>query len=356
MRSRHGGVLRIYDQVRTAHLERLEASVPGRLLYFTESYDFDRESAARLGAERTTLLSAVFAMLRERPTVVELNEPAYFRIWPRLLVFLLVVRVQRILGVRTRVVSYAIENGPIDGWLAEALPLPSSVTRSLVRSVMKRIVRAHDALAFGSEDSRAMYQRVAGSAMATADVKTFDAVAPVCETCVLAKDPSLVVFLGAFEQRKGVLETLAAFAEIQDGHSRLILLGKGPLEDLVRRAAAGNAFVEVETDPGRDRIHELLAKAHTLVMPSQPMARWKEQIGLPIVEALSHGCEIVTTDETGLAGWLETNRHHVVSAGDPVALADALRGAGRQPLRVQSILGVLPDVDGRIQADHWMCS
>jgi glycosyltransferase involved in cell wall biosynthesis len=62
-------------------------------------------------------------------------------------------------------------------------------------------------------------------------------------------------------------------------------------------------------------------------MPSVRLRGWREQIGLPLVEGLAHGCRVVTTTETGLA---EDLRGHplvtLTTPGDATALAEALRG------------------------------
>jgi glycosyltransferase involved in cell wall biosynthesis len=89
------------------------------------------------------------------------------------------------------------------------------------------------------------------------------------------------------------------------------------------------------------------------VLPSQPSATWREQVGLPIVEGLSYGCTIVTTTETGLAGWLSEHGHRVVAAdADDGELAAAVAAALLNP--VEDVVASLPDHDGRLAADAWM--
>ena len=70
------------------------------------------------------------------------------------------------------------------------------------------------------------------------------------------------------------------------------------------------------------------------MLPSQPTSAWREQVGLPIVEGLSYGCTIVTTTETGLAGWLSEHRHRVLPAdANEAQLAAAIIDALRRPVR-----------------------
>jgi glycosyltransferase involved in cell wall biosynthesis len=95
-------------------------------------------------------------------------------------------------------------------------------------------------------------------------------------------------------------------------------------------------------------------------LASQPTAGWREQVGLPIVEGLAHGCRVVTTDQTGLAGWLREHAdrgHRVVPAGGSGAdLAAAVLAALTTPTGdgPGSVLADLPVRDGRLAADDWL--
>ena len=116
--------------------------------------------------------------------------------------------------------------------------------------------------------------------------------------------------------------------------------------------------MELVIDPPRSEIHRHLRSASVLALPSRPTASWREQIGLPIVEGLAHGCNIVTTSETGLAGWLTEHGHNVVAPGAGVsALADSVLHALHKQGDGGTAVGVvadLPAVDGRLAADAWM--
>ena len=103
----------------------------------------------------------------------------------------------------------------------------------------------------------------------------------------------------------------------------LTLLGKGALEQEARALSVAEPSVAVEVDPSRPRIHSVLDEARVLVLPSQPRPDWREQVGLPIVEGLAAGCPVVTTTETGIAGWLDEHGHGRVRAGSD---AGARRG------------------------------
>jgi len=91
------------------------------------------------------------------------------------------------------------------------------------------------------------------------------------------------------------------------------------------------------------------------VLLSQRTTNWREQVGLPIVEALAHGCAVVASDETGLADWLATHGHRCVSpSASEGELADVVVVAIKAERPVDSVLADLPAVDGRSRADAWL--
>ena len=136
----------------------------------------------------------------------------------------------------------------------------------------------------------------------------------------------------------------------------LIMIGKGPLIDLVK-AQVATAGVTLIVDPPRSTIFSKLARSQVLVLPSQPSPTWREQIGLPILEGLSYGCTIVTTSQTGIAEWLTKHGHEVVDPpGSIEDLASAIVRALTHPLAVREVLASLPAVDSRLSADAWMFS
>ena len=70
------------------------------------------------------------------------------------------------------------------------------------------------------------------------------------------------------------------------------------------------------------------------------------------MEGLSYGCTIVTTTETGLAGWLTEHQHRVLPAdADEAQLAAAITDALRRPVTEHD---PLPAQDGRLTTSAWM--
>ena len=158
---------------------------------------------------------------------------------------------------------------------------------------------------------------VAGQAV---DPDPFTAVAPSRE------GPAEILFVGQFEQRKGIRELLAAFAGVPDPSARLRLVGNGALEPEVRQAAARDARIDVVGYLRQEQLPEALARARCLVLPSITTALDREPWGLVVNEAMHAGVAVVATDTVGaVAGGLVRHEHNGLVA--PERDADALRAA-----------------------------
>jgi glycosyltransferase involved in cell wall biosynthesis len=108
-------------------------------------------------------------------------------------------------------------------------------------------------------------------------------------------------------------------------------------------------------NPQRADILQAYAQAETLVLLSQPTPTWREQLGLPVLEGLSFGCNIVCTDETGIATQLIDLGHAVVdSRSSPAEIADAVVRTMSAPIPAAKILSTLPVRDGRLEAQLWL--
>ncbi|MGG7507702.1 glycosyltransferase [Plantibacter sp. YIM 135249] len=353
--------VQLYEVVRTAHLERAAASTassPSVILYERTRYDFDAALAASLEVRRAGVLGAFRYFLRTDVDVLEVNEPLQLSAMPRTAAALLGSRLRRILrgspAERTTVVTYAIENAP-----PRSAPRPANARSRLKRRlqfVAARLVwHRLDRIVFGTEQAKNLYRDVFGTPVG--DARLIEALPRAEGSETHAKDRSLVLFLGALGERKGFDLVLDAWPYVLERmpEARLRIDGKGELESRAIEAASADASIDVAIDPPRSTITEDLARARVLVLPSQPFRGWREQVGLPIVEALASGCLVVTTDQTGLAPWLEANGHRVINGSTtPQAIAEAVIDAlsnGREP---SAVLATLPPVDGRRAAEDWL--
>jgi glycosyltransferase involved in cell wall biosynthesis len=357
--------VRVYGRLRTAHLERFRQMVPARVLYWQTRYDYDPSEAdpanppVRLG--RVGILRE---LLRRHHAAVDINEPSMVDRWGFLVLQVLAVRLRSLLARRrSTIAAYCMANADpaLEVRVRYHLPLPAS--RLATKVMMSLLVRGCDRLAFATPASREMYEGYVGAATLARRARVFEAVPTAC-ACLADPDhqgdqrrADQVVFVGGFLEHKGIRESMAAWDEllVRRPDARFVVIGKGRLLPEVERWAASRPSVTLHVDPPRSTIHHALRTSGVLVLLSQRAGHWREQIGLPIQEGLGHGCEIVTTSETGLAGWLEAHGHAVLDPASPAAaVAGALDAAIERAARRTGSLAELPDEDQRFVADRWM--
>jgi glycosyltransferase involved in cell wall biosynthesis len=348
----------VYDTVRSAHLERAHQLAPASILYRRHRYDFDPALAEGLDLHQGGLLGSAVTVLRSGLTSVEVNEPLMRPSVARTAALVAVARAAARLRRRELfLTAYAIENRDPFG------PGRPPTVRARVRTALDRaagryVARHLDRVAFGTAAAEALYDSLLGQELAGVRRALVPALSSPCG-CPPGTGfrDGRVLFLGALTDRKGVSQLLDAWPEVvaRRPDARLAVVGSGPLQPQVADVAAREASVELVVGPPRARVHELLRESAVLVLLSQRTPTWREQVGLPIVEALAHGCSVVTTDETGLARWLAEHGHDVLPPGAP---ADEVAGAvvraldRRRP--PESVLADLPRTDGRLDADAWL--
>ena len=349
--------VRLYDQVRTAHLERAHSLEPASIVYRRRRYDFDQRQALGLDLVQAGLGRAVLLAATGHWTELEVNEPLDLASLPRTAAVIAASRLPRPGGRRgPTVVTYAIGN--LDVFDVRPPRLRSRLRRRAELALARYVWRRIDRVAFGTPGAQDVYAR---RFSAPKDAVLIPALPAACDCGPAPKDGSRVLFVGALSERKGLPVLLAAWPEVRAAHpdASLLVIGTGPLEHDVRRAAAADGSIRLLVDPPRASIHRELRTARTLVLPSQPRPLWREQLGLPIVEALAHGCRIVTSSETGLAGRLEQDGHSVLAPAASVqdwgrTIAASLASDAAAAADAARILAALPAEDGRLQADRWL--
>ncbi len=143
-----------------------------------------------------------------------------------------------------------------------------------------------------------------------------------------------VLFVGQFEERKGLAHLLGAFAALPELPAKLRLIGNGTLEPEVSRRAAEDARVELCGYVPQERLPAELARSRCLVLPSITTELDREPWGLVVNEAMHAGVPVVTTDAVGAAagGLVEDGRNgFVVPERDAWSLAVAIRRLVEDP-------------------------
>ncbi|MDR6169989.1 glycosyltransferase [Curtobacterium sp. SORGH_AS_0776] len=351
------GSMRIVPELRAAHIERHLLGTPAELLYLDVNYDLAGTDLAP-GIQRVTMTGALRRFLTTTATTLEVPEPLWMRFWPKHVLLAAGFRAAGVLRRRRhRVVTYAMENNDLATLVGGRRRVPGVVVR-LVGLLVGAVARLTiDRIAFASDDARATYASLPFTA-AIEQSSTLELPRP--DDAPVDPTPLTCVFVGAMEQRKGVQELMDAWPAVERTvpGATIVLIGPGPLEPLAAEWAASSPSTRRVT--GRlphAAAAAVVRSSAVLVAPSVADGRWREQIGLPIKEALAAGLTIVTTDQTGLAGWLRDHGHGVVPPTTPAftrRLARAITSALRAPLDREQVRAALPERDGRLAADAWL--
>jgi glycosyltransferase involved in cell wall biosynthesis len=137
-----------------------------------------------------------------------------------------------------------------------------------------------------------------------------------------------VLFVGQFEERKGLANLLDAFSAIPEPSARLRLVGNGALQHDVARRAAQDPRIEIVGYVPQDRLPQVLSQARCLVLPSITTALDREPWGLVVNEAMHAAVPVVATDAVGAAagGLVQDGRNGlIVPERDPEGLRAAIQ-------------------------------
>jgi glycosyltransferase involved in cell wall biosynthesis len=352
---------RVIPELRSVHIERYFNGVPADLFYFKRNFDLGGREVPRQ-IERMRTLSLLRRLWKHDGLTLEVPEPLWMREMPRTL---LMAATWKLSGARRgrprRVVAYCMENNDLATLLGGDRSLPGPVV-TLARQILRFVVRGLvDDLAFASQTAMDRYESILGRHHRV-NLRLFPEL-PAAKPTPSTSDGRSAVFVGALEARKGLPELMRAWTRVEARlpDAALNIYGGGVLEGAVRAWCAER--------PDQRRFHGLverditvseIARNVALVAPSVPEGRWREQIGLPIKEALAAGLTVVTTDQTGLAAWLSAGGHHVVQIGEndamTSALADEIVEALTRPLDRTAVRASLPASDSRLRAEAWLHS
>lgn len=348
-------IVRLYDVVRSAHLERALEHPNVTILYSRHRYDFNQDLADSSSARAAGAVAVFRYLVSRRIEVIEINEPLAYPNLARLAAAFAAARFLSLSGRRPRIVTYAIEN--LDSRsVIRTLPPRARLTRTIGLWAAPFVWRRLDRIAYGTEQAAALYGTVFGSVRRGPVERTILHL-PVAAAELPAAAPPTVVFLGDLSPRKGFDRVLDAWPEVNSRvpGATLRILGKGSDEHGALAAAGRDPSITVLIDPSRTAIFEELGTAKVLVLPSRRGPMWREQVGLPIVEGLGSGCLIVTTSESGLAPWLERNGHVVLPEDVSThGLASGVITALASPQTKSDVVASLPHRDGRQSADDWL--
>lgn len=359
MKAAEPSSIRLVPELRAVHVERYYETTPALMLYFTRNYDlhgFDVPAEIR----QVTLGQALRIFWMSKATILEMPEPLWVRFLPKGVAIAAGFKLTGLLrGHRRLVATYAMENNSLACLIGGRHRVPVVIVRLFALSLGIYMRLFIDRIGFASRGSEMLYRSLPFvKAIPFRVIEELPSALPSAETSVKREG---AIFVGILEARKGVVELLEAWrlVERERPDAVLTIVGPGSLEPLVTKwASESPGSRQYLGQLQRTSILELLLDNRVLVAPSLPSGRWREQIGLPIKEALSRGLTVVTSRQTGLADWLAAHGHHVVEIRNGVlpvaALASATAQALAHPLDRRVVREELPTVQGRYASDAWL--
>lgn len=354
---KHPRVLQILPEIRAEQVERIRDTTDVGALYFSRNYDLHGTSVPS-NAREVSFYKAIGIVLTCDASILEVPEPLWLREMPRSMTLAACFKISRKLLHRPcHVVTYAIENNDFATLLSPGRRLPP-VTTKLAEWVIRTLCRVLvDRVAFGTPGARATYLRITPHRCET---QLFLELPTARTDTEVTRRPSghRAIFVGRIGERKGVPELMRAWPQVEAAlpDASLTVVGTGPMSNRVKRwAEKRRTSRKVHIQVAHRDIYALLSQHTVLVAPSRPHGRWREQVGLPVTEALSLGLTVVTTDQTGLAEWLHREGHSIIPVDQlELHLADVLAARMSQPLPRPAVLDSLPSKSGRSEAQEWL--
>lgn len=344
-------VVTLRPELRDSNLERAPARPEAETICWDLNPNFPPEIRANSRVQFLGTLGTVRYLSSEHVAAVSVPEPMWLRYWPRVVLVVVLTQMLRVLARRkpVRVGTYAIENldpvARLTHPLLDRWPSVNALFARAVLLVLRITSLIVDRAAFGTTAAELNYLRSGLFSQKSRAVSRVIAEAHgPCPRCAPSEFPTerrkRVLFLGQLDHRKGVEDLLEAWgrATLASSGWELLLCGKGPLEGLVTARQAADPSVQLG-HPTRADVHRLLRESWAVVLPSRRVPRWREQIGLSLLEGESHGCRLIGSDETGIASELAARSHaQIFPSGDVDALARALdRLPGLAPAEPTSI-------------------
>ncbi|PCN47083.1 hypothetical protein Csp2054_13950 [Curtobacterium sp. 'Ferrero'] len=346
--------LRVIPELRPYHLKLLEQWPEANTYYLWGKYDLTNDQA--ISIRRITPTKLLYILLATKAPFVEIWEPLWMRLLPLQVAAFCSFFIGGLLrGRMRRFRTYCLENNNSSALFGPRMSNPL-LTVALRHTIGIYIYAAFERLAFASPSARDTY-------------RSFPLVPRIASTVILnlpAKPGAVnrlerrpvACFVGQLEERKGIKLLTEAWPLVEQRRPdvSLLIIGDGELRDVVER------FVCLRSTSRRwagflsqGSIANELNDSRILIAPSVRYGRWREQIGLPIHDALVAGLTVVTTNETGLAPWLRKCGHFATHDEPSAAsLAESICLALDARLSPGSVTDDLPLRDGRVVAAEYL--
>jgi glycosyltransferase involved in cell wall biosynthesis len=147
--------------------------------------------------------------------------------------------------------------------------------------------------------------------------------------------PLVAGYVGRLAEEKGVEVLLDAIARLPAEDARAVIAGDGPDAQALHRRAdelmLGKRVAWLGYVP-HSEVERFYAQIDVLVVPSRTRPNWKEQFGRVVIEALTFGIPVVTSDSGELPRLVELTKGGWTFPEDDVpALAEVLARVAEAP-------------------------
>ena len=132
-------------------------------------------------------------------------------------------------------------------------------------------------------------------------------------------DGGYAVYVGRLSEEKGIQALLEAWRRLE---VPLKIVGDGPLDGLVREAAARNAVIERLHGVPHDDVYELIGAAAVLILPSQC---YEGALPRVVIEAFAKGTPVIVPRHGAMADIVDGRNGACFAAGDADDLAACVR-------------------------------
>jgi dTDP-4-amino-4,6-dideoxygalactose transaminase/glycosyltransferase involved in cell wall biosynthesis/ubiquinone/menaquinone biosynthesis C-methylase UbiE len=153
-----------------------------------------------------------------------------------------------------------------------------------------------------------------------------------------ARDGVRVLAVARFVEKKGLVHLVEAFRRLGRADAELWLVGRGPEEGRLRRAAAGDARIKFLGAVSEEETRRLYREADVFCLPCVQTAR-RDADGIPttILEAMAMELPVVTSDLLSAPSYVRHEREGLLTRpGDERSVAEALeRLCGDADLRAR---------------------
>lgn len=155
---------------------------------------------------------------------------------------------------------------------------------------------------------------------------------------------AVIGYVGRLAKEKGVMDLVAAVKSAREEHNLdlgLLLIGEGQMRHPIEQAAReflGPSKVVITGHIPHYQVPEYMNALDILVLPSRTTARWKEQFGRVLIEALACEVPVIGSDSGHIPYLIEdTGGGLVFREGDGADLAEKIQQLVENPGKAQAL-------------------